>query len=89
MRGSRPRTPGAPVAFIGAARCRDRQPGLGELRRLEHVRDLLTAAGHDASDATLGLFSGARFSRELAAEAARGGDKVLLIGLDVLYGLPA
>jgi hypothetical protein len=50
---------------------------------------LLTAAGHDAGDATLGLFSGARFSRELAAEAARGGDKVLLIGLDVLYGLPA
>ena len=89
MRGSRPRTAGVPIAFIGEAKYRDRQPGLGELRRLEHVRDLLTAAGHDASDATLGLFSGARFSRELEAEATRSGGKVLLIGLDMLYGLPA
>ena len=31
-RGSRPRTPGAPVAFIGEAKHRDRRPGLAELR---------------------------------------------------------
>jgi hypothetical protein len=44
-RGSRPRTPGVPVAFIGEAEHRDRCPGLAELRRLQHLRELLTAAG--------------------------------------------
>jgi hypothetical protein len=59
-----PRTPGAPVAFIGEARRRDRRPGLAELRRLQHLRDLLNAAGHDASDAALGLFSTSGFTDE-------------------------
>ncbi len=52
-RGSRPRSPGTPVAFVGEAKHRDRHPGLAELRRLQHLRDLLTASGHDAADATL------------------------------------
>jgi uncharacterized protein len=86
-RGSRPRTPRASVAFIGEAKYRDRQPGLGELRRLEHVRDMLTAAGHDASAAVLGLFSGTGFTQELGAEAADSRGKILLAGLDTLYGL--
>jgi uncharacterized protein len=86
-RGSRPRTPGASVAFIGEAKYRDRQPGLGELRRLEHVRDMLTAAGHDARAALLGLFSGTGFTQELGAEAADSRGKILLAGLDTLYGL--
>jgi hypothetical protein len=86
-RGARPRTPGVPVAFIGEAKYRDRRPGLAELRRLEHVRDLLTAAGHDASTAVLGLFSGAGFTGELAAEAARGDGRIRLTGLAALYGL--
>jgi hypothetical protein len=45
-RGSRPRSPGAPVAFVGEAKHRDRRPGLAELHRLQHLRDLLTASGH-------------------------------------------
>jgi uncharacterized protein len=88
-RGSRPRTPGAPVAFIGEAKYRDRRPGLAELRRLQHLRDLLTAAGHDASGAVFGLFSATGFTGDLAAEATAGRGKILLATLDELYGQPS
>lgn len=84
-RGSRPRTPGAPVAFTGEAKHRDRRPGLAELRRLRHLRDLLTAARHNATDATLGLFSATGFTDELAAEATASRAKVLLAALHDLY----
>jgi len=84
-RGSRPRTPGAPVAFIGEAKHRDRRPGLAELRRLQHLRDLLNAAGHAAADAALGLFSTSGFTDELAAEAAASTGNILLATLDDLY----
>ena len=86
-RGCRPRTPGAPIAFIGEAKYRDRGPGLAELRRLEHVRDLLIAASHDAGGAMFGLFSGTGFTEDLAAEATRRRGQILLAGLDTLYGL--
>lgn len=86
-RGSRPRTPGAPITFIGEAKYRDRRPGIAELRRLEHVGELLTAAGHDASGAVFGLFSGAGFTDELMAEAAGSHGRILLAGLNTLYGL--
>lgn len=85
-RGSRPRTAGTPVVFLGEAKCRERAPGLAQLRRLEHLRDLLTAAGHDATEATLGLFSANGFSPDLIAEAARPGQRVLLTGLKEIYG---
>jgi uncharacterized protein len=88
-RGSRPRTPGTPVAFIGEAKHRDRRPGLAERRRLQHLRDLLTAAGHDATDAVIGLFSATGFTGELAAEAAASSGKILLVTLDELYGQPS
>ena len=78
-RGSRPRTPGAPIAFIGEAKHRDRRPGLAELRRLQHLCDLLTAAGHDATAAVFGLFSATGFTDELAAEAAASRGKILLL----------
>jgi uncharacterized protein len=86
-RGSRPRTPGAPVAFIGEAKYRDRRPGLAELRRLEHAADLLMAAGHDTGAATFGLFSRTGFTEELTAAAARSRGRILLAGFDTLYGL--
>ncbi len=88
-RGSRPRTPGAPVAFIGEAKHRDGRPGLAELRRLQHLRDLLTAARHDATDAAFGLFSATRFTDELAAEASASKGKILLATLNDLYGQPS
>jgi hypothetical protein len=82
------RTPGAPIAFLGEAKYRDRKPGLAELSRLEHVRALLAAAGHDASAAKFGLFSAAGFTDELVTEAARTGGRILLAGLGTLYGVP-
>lgn len=84
-RGSRPRTPRSPIAFIGEARHRDRRPGIAGLRRLEHIRELLTAAGHDAGEAVLGLFSAAGFTGDLTAEAARGNGELLLVSLEDLY----
>lgn len=86
-RGVRPRTAGAPIAFIGEAKARDRKPGLAEFRRLEHIRDVLAAAEYDTSTAVLGLFSGTGFTDDLRAHAARLGSRVLLVGLERLYGL--
>jgi len=85
-RGARPRSAGAAVVFIGEAKSRDRRPGLTELRRLEHIREVLTVSGHDASRAVLGLFSTAGFTDELLTEAAKPGGQVLVAGLDRLYG---
>jgi uncharacterized protein len=85
-RGARPRTPGTPVAFVGEAKHRDRRPGLAELARLRHLRELLTSAGHDAAGATLGLFSASGFTEELTAEAAGGKGEILLATLERLYG---
>jgi hypothetical protein len=88
-RGARPRTTGAPVAFIGEAKHGDRRPGLTELRRLYHLRELLTAAGHDAADAALGLFSASGFTQELIDEAVGSHGKAMLVPLEVLYGRPS
>jgi hypothetical protein len=75
------------VAFIAEAKCRDRRPGLAELERLEHLREVLGTAGYDAGGAVLGLFSVHGFADELRAEATRRGDGLLLVGLERLYGL--
>ncbi len=60
-----------------------------ELRKLQHLRDLLTAAGHDAADAVVGLFSATGFTDELAAKATASKGKILLATLDELYGQPS
>lgn len=87
QRGVRPRTAGAAIAFIGEAKSRDRRPGLAELRRLEHIRDVLAAAGYDTTTAALGLFSSTGFTEDLRGEAARRGSGVLLAGLERLYAV--
>jgi hypothetical protein len=87
-RGTRPRAPGAPIAFIGEAKHRDRRPGLAEFRRLQHLRELLTVAGHDASGAVIGLFSATGFTEELRAEAVGRQESLLLASLETLYGQP-
>ncbi|HTJ72840.1 MAG TPA: hypothetical protein VL551_35210 [Actinospica sp.] len=86
-RGVRPRSAGAPVVFLAEAKCRERAPGLSQIRRIEHLRDLLTAAGHDATGATLGVFSTNGFAPDLVAEAARPGSRILLAGLREIYGV--
>jgi hypothetical protein len=85
-RGARPRIAKAPIAFIGEAKARARPPGLAELRRLEHIRGLLQAAGHQTAEMTLGIFSTTGFAEELMREAKRQGSRVLLVGLEDLYG---
>ncbi|PRY01722.1 AAA family ATPase [Allonocardiopsis opalescens] len=85
VRGARPRTAGAGVAFVAEAKARDRPPGIEQLRRLEHIRELLNRSGHDAADAPLGLFSANGFTDEVRAEALHRQD-VLLIGMEHLYG---
>jgi AAA+ ATPase superfamily predicted ATPase len=87
-RGVRPRTAGAAIAFLGEAKSRDRRPGLAELRRLEHIRDVLAAAGYDTSTTVPGLFSSTGFTDDLRAAAAQPNSQVLLAGLDRLYALP-
>lgn len=88
--GERPRTRGAGVAFIGEAKeRRNKAPGVAELHRLEHVRELLSGMGYDTSEAVLGMFSSTGFSGELAHEAAKRADEMLLVGLDDLYGVGA
>jgi hypothetical protein len=62
---------------------------LAELRRLQHLRDLLTAAGHDAATATTGLFSVTGFTDEVVAEASASKGKILLATLNDLYGQPS
>ncbi|MQA28072.1 MAG: ATPase [Micromonosporaceae bacterium] len=84
-RGARPRSAGAGIAFIGEAKHRERAPGMGQLRRLEHVRDLLAANGHDVSHAVLGLFSTSGFTNELTTAAADDGS-IQLASLEQLYG---
>lgn len=71
QRGVRARTAGAAIAFFGEAKSRDRRPGLAELRRLEHIRDVLAAAGYDTTTSLLGLFSRTGFTEDLRVEAAR------------------
>ena len=85
-RGSLPRTPGTPTGFTGEAGHRDRRPCLAELSMLQQLRDLLTAAGYDATHAVPGLFSTTGFTDDLAAEAAASRGKILLLTLDELYG---
>ncbi len=85
-RGEQPQTAGATIALIGEAKHRSKRTGVAELHRLEHLRELLTAAGYDAARATLSLFSAASFTDELVAEAARKRPAVLLADLARLYG---
>lgn len=85
-RGTRRHTRGSGVAFIGEAKSGGYTPGIADLERLEHIRVLLTNSGHDATAAVLGLFSTNGFSAQVEEEAARHEGRVLLTGLDRLYG---
>lgn len=70
---------------LGEAKWQE-QMGLGHIRRLERVRELLTRTGQPgAESAALLCFSGAGFSPALTQAANERGD-VHLIGLDELYG---
>ena len=70
--------------MLGEAKATNRRPGLPDLARLDHIRDLLVARGHDATDARLALFSRDGFDGALVRRASTRSD-VHLITLDDMY----
>lgn len=78
--GASPRTATAQVTLLGEAKATNKQRGLADLERLEHIRDLL---GDRAMNARLALFSRTGFDAGLAA-ASRAG-RVLAFTLADLY----
>jgi hypothetical protein len=83
-RQSRPRTKSAQVTVIGEAKATSSERKLADLRRLEHIRDLLVANGRAAPDLQLVVFSRHGFSSDLHAAGADG--SVRLVDLGELYG---
>jgi hypothetical protein len=83
-RDSAPRVKGARITVIGEAKATNKRPGMGDLDRLEHIRNLMTGLGYDAGNATLALFSRTGFTKELAVDAPGRG--AVLLGIDDLYG---
>jgi hypothetical protein len=55
------------LALLGEARATVSRRGVKDLERLDHIRALLTDQGHDASRATLALFSLHGFHPDLPA----------------------
>lgn len=81
------RQDGARHAVLAIGEAKWSEPmGLGHLRRLRHVRELLRARDDcDASATRLLCFSGSGFSAELRAEAAAAREEIILVDLDRLY----
>ncbi|GGK52552.1 ATPase AAA [Planomonospora parontospora subsp. parontospora] len=78
----------APLLLIGEAKWNDVM-GMGHLDRLRHVRSLVACGGrYDTAPTRLACFSGAGFTDELRALAARSDSDVLLVDLAELYGEP-
>ncbi|MET8141928.1 ATP-binding protein [Sphaerisporangium sp. NPDC005288] len=78
----------ARVVLLGEAKYTTRQRTVADLRRLEHVRALLSGRGVQADRAALAVFSRTGFDAELQREAA-GRPDVHLITLADLYGASA
>lgn len=84
--GERPQAPRARIALLGEAKATAARRGTGDLRRLEHIRTLLTDQGHDTTGTTLALFSPHGFHPDLI-ESATDREDLLLVDLPTLYGL--
>ena len=72
------------VLAIGEAKYTESKRTLGDLNRLEHIRELLTRKHASAVASKLLLFAGHGFERHLVAEAEQRND-VELIDLERLY----
>jgi hypothetical protein len=72
------------ITLIGEAKATVAERTMGDLQRLDHIKDVLSAIGHDARRAVVAIFSTTGFTAELRdAAASRHG--VELIDLDRLY----
>ncbi|MFG1703685.1 ATP-binding protein [Nonomuraea sp. M3C6] len=77
------RSKGARITLLGEAKCTNKARTIADLRRLEHIRDLLTGLGWDAEHALPAIFSRAGFPSELETAAAKG--QVRLLDLESMY----
>ncbi|MFE9096434.1 ATP-binding protein [Streptomyces sp. NPDC007264] len=83
-RGSRARDKGARITLLGEAKATNKSRTGHDVRRLEHIRDLLSAQGWNTDDCRLAVYTRSEPAPELA-EAARTG-RTLLVGMRELYG---
>lgn len=83
-RGARRHDPGAPIVVLGEAKSSNSPRTLGDLHRLEEIRDLLDRGGRVAAGARLALFGRSGFDENLTALAA-GRPDVHLIDLQEVY----
>ncbi|MEV4412705.1 ATP-binding protein [Catellatospora sp. NPDC049609] len=75
-----------PLLSIGEAKWNEVM-GVPQLTRLRRIRELVTAGGrYDTTGTRLACYSGAGFTAELRAAAARG--EVVLVDLATVYGRP-
>jgi AAA+ ATPase superfamily predicted ATPase len=83
-RGRRQHDQEARLVVLGEAKSTNRRRTTADLRRLEHLREILGASGRDAAGAHFALFSRTGFDDNLVDEASRR-DDVHLVTLDDLY----
>jgi hypothetical protein len=72
------------ITLLGEAKATTSPRGAIDLRRLEHVRDLLVAQGWKAADCAFAIFSRTGFHPDVQSLAAPG--RVILVDLSTLYG---
>jgi hypothetical protein len=84
-RSSRPRDKSARITLLGEAKATNKPRTAADLRRLEHIRDLLCAQGWNAAEATLAVYTRSEPASDLV-EAARSGGSGLVVGMRELYG---
>ena len=83
--GQRRQAKDAQVVVLGEAKAGERARGVGEVVRLERVRDLLVGRGVDAGHAVLAVFGRGGFTAEVR-DLARGRSDVRLIDLATMLG---
>jgi hypothetical protein len=82
-RGARPRDKAARIALLGEAKATNKQRTPADLRRLEHLRELLAAQGWNVAGCAFALFSRTGFSDELRRQAEATDTR--LLSLEELY----
>ncbi|MFI7636518.1 ATP-binding protein [Nonomuraea sp. NPDC049400] len=76
----------ATISLIGEAKATVTQRSMGDLDRLDRLKEVLTEHGHDTASTLLALFAMEGFQPDLVGTARRRGD-VLLVDLPALLDL--
>lgn len=73
------------VLVLGEAKHSNRRRGIGDIRRLERIRELVSERDDvDATEAKLAIFSSSGFERNVS-QLSRERTDVLLVDLDRIY----